>query len=96
MLAEGLTAAGLEIVAADNFALRLVEPEGKPVAKALKTLDAATLDVPVPPQALDELKFSEALPQEVAEAVMRARLEDRGSAGRALGEERVVVRAQEA
>jgi ATP-dependent Lhr-like helicase len=95
MLAEGLTAAGMDVVATDNFAIRLVEPEGKPVANALKALDAATLEVPVPPQALDELKFSEALPREVAEAVMRARLDDRVNAARALGEGLVVVRVGE-
>jgi ATP-dependent Lhr-like helicase len=95
MLAEGLEAAGLRVLATDNFAIRLVEPADKPIAQALEALDPGAFAVPIPPGAIDDLKFAEALPREVAEAVLRARLDDRSNAAQALSEGRVIFRASD-
>lgn len=93
MMAAGLADLGIEVKSMDNSAIHMRLPaDGHDVIRAaISSMDASLLVVPVPDAAIQDLKFQEALPADLAGEVLATRWRDEGSARLALAENLHVV-----
>ncbi|HEY9723843.1 MAG TPA: hypothetical protein V6D47_17660, partial [Oscillatoriaceae cyanobacterium] len=83
----GIAAAGFEVKSVDNVAIRCrLTKESDSLQTAIEALQASSLDVPIPDAAIEDLKFNEALPVDLARMILATRWRDEASAQRALAE----------
>lgn len=73
-LASGLNGAA---VRSDDFGISLKSADGARLAEAISELDPRSLRVPLPDNAISELKFGSCLPDDLAAIVVEDRLSDR-------------------
>lgn len=88
MLMTGLVGAGIDVTSVDNVALRCKMPvDGSEVLRgAIASLEAEALVVPVADEAIENLKFNEALPLALSRKILAVRWRDESSVAKALRE----------
>ncbi|MBO9539706.1 DEAD/DEAH box helicase [bacterium] len=91
MLANGLEAQGLPVRSLDNYSISFRDADPEAVRAALSNLSPDSLTPNVPEKAIDELKFSAALPPTIAQHVLGERWSDLNSAQVAQGEPSRVI-----
>jgi ATP-dependent Lhr-like helicase len=93
-LANAAIASGLKAAAArsDDFGVSVRSVDVSRVDYAIAELDPNTLRVPVPEDAIRELKFGSCLPADLAAAVVEDRLSDRAGVAATLRRSRRMIR----
>ena len=87
-IASGLNGAA---VRSDDFGISLKSADGARVAEAISELEPRSLRVPVPDNAISELKFGSCLPADLAASLVEDRLSDRSGVAATLRRNRRVI-----
>lgn len=85
-MASALERLGYTVRSVDNFSLNLAETDPRLLIECIASLEVVSTPPTVPPKTLADLKFSAALPLEMAEEVLALRLSDRTGVIDALAE----------